>query len=187
LEGVRKQLFKFIDGWKEHSEELRKSKFSDYRLDYLKKDMCISDDSFDNRLMSSHSDNLRDKFRHRNFNRYKDMARLGRYNTYEFINTGNELKVNKYTHNHWNKNMSMFLKPTSKESIRSGQFIKDGLPLPSTKDCQFLGVVSGRKRRSRSHMREYEKDTLLDYFLCEVPEIKFKDTVDDFKAVYSGD
>jgi hypothetical protein len=149
--------------------------------------MCISDDSFDNRLMSSHSDNLRDKFRHRNFNRYKDMARLGRYNTYEFINNGNELKVNKYAHNHWNKNMSMFLKPTSKESIRSGQFIKDGLPLPSTKDCQFLGVVSGRKRRSRSHMREYEKDTLLDYFLLEVPEIKFNDTVDDFKAVYSGD
>jgi hypothetical protein len=100
LEGVRKQLFKFIDGWKEHSEELRKSKFSDYRLDYLKKDMCISDDSFDNRLMSSHSDNLRDKFRHRNFNRYEDMARLGRYNTYEFINNGDELKVNKYTHNH---------------------------------------------------------------------------------------
>jgi hypothetical protein len=36
-------------------------------------------------------------------------------------------------------------------------------------------------------MREYEKDTLLDYFLLEVPEIKFNDTVDDFKAVYSGD
>lgn len=110
--------------------------------------MKISSDTFSNRLISTHSDNIRDERRNRYYNRFTDMARLGRYRTHEFVNDGDALTVKSYKFNHYHRNMSKFLKKTSAEDLSSQDFVRKGLPLPITKDCQFLGVVNGQKRRS---------------------------------------
>lgn len=50
-----------MDRWDTYSKELKTLKFSDYRYDYLLKDMQYDGDLFNNKLLSTHSDNLRDK------------------------------------------------------------------------------------------------------------------------------
>jgi len=137
-------------------------KFSDYRFDEYKPLMRFSEDPFTNKLMSTHSDNIRDEFRNKNYNRFKDMGRLGKYKTYRFYNNGEELTVDEFKHNFRGRSIRNLLKRYKQNSHRVNH-VEYGLPLPVTKNCKLVGVVSIKKRHPRPFKdREYHKDGLVD-------------------------
>jgi len=135
-------------------------KFSDYRFDEYKDLMKFSEDPFTNKLASTHSDNIRDEFRNQHYNRFKEMGRLGKYRTYRFHNDGDKLSVKEFKHNLRGKSLRQLIK-TCKESPST--HVECGLPLPITKHCKLVGVVSIKKRHPRPFKdRVYEKDSLVD-------------------------
>jgi hypothetical protein len=146
--------------WKKYSSELRKLKFSDYRYDYLLDKMKYDDDPFSNLLMSTHSDNIRDEYRNKHYNRFSNMKKLSRYNTYEFVNDGEGLTVKSYKHNMRGRSV----KDLIRKCYDSDEFLKLGLPLPVNKDSHLLGILKGKPRRSSSRKRIYEKDLLIEEF-----------------------
>lgn len=145
--------------------------------------MLISNNKFDNLLMSTHSDNIRDEFRNKKYNRFKDMGHLTRFRTYEFLNSGENLYVKTHQHDFRNIKVKDIIQKYSKDNENH---VKYGLPLPITKDCQFLGVVKGKARRSTSHSRIYEKDTLVDYFNSKVDTGYSEDEFNNIRT-FNGD
>lgn len=146
--------------------------------------MKISSDSFDNKLMSTHSDNIRDQFRTAHFNRFKDMGRLSKYKTYKFINDGIRLTVKEFKHNFRGRSIKRIIKTSKTSELDHIEF---GLPLPITKNCKLVGVVDIKRRVSRpDKKRVYEKDTLIDYFVSEV-DVGYSEDEMKHKSVFSGD
>lgn len=145
--------------------------------------MCISEDSFDNRLLSTHSDNVRDEYRNRHYNRFKGMGRLNRYSTFDFVNNGEKLEVKEFKHNMRNVKLKKVIAKCKKEPDKH---IELGLPLPITKDCHFLGVLKGSPRRVFSQRRTYEKDSLLEYFITKV-DVDYQETEDNNIQTFNGD
>lgn len=171
--------------WDQYSEELNKSEFSDYRLDEYRDCMKLNDNKFDNKLYSTHSDNIRDEYRNKKFNRFKSMGRLRRYNTYEFINDGNGLSTVTYNHDASGRKFKDIIKKTRSQDMMKNH-VKYGLPLPITKNCKLVGIVRGRRRNSRAKPRSYEKDVILENFIDKV-DVGYDDDEFDYLKPYSGD
>jgi hypothetical protein len=169
--------------WDSYSNELRESKFSDYRRDYLHEELCISDNNFDNKLLSTHSDNIRDEYRNKVLNRFSTMGRLKRYSTYKFINDGEKLTVQKFKHNMYKKSFRQII---SSVKAQPDKHVELGLPLPITKDCHLIGVVDSKARRSYSQSRTYEKDLLVDYFNWKVDTDYVEDEFNNIQT-FNGD
>lgn len=132
-------------------------KFSDYRFDEYKELMKYDEDYHSNKLMSTHSDNVRDEFRARHYNRFKDMGRLNKYKTYKFYNNGETLTVDEFKHNVRGRSLKKFISNSKKDCTLD--HVEYGLPLPLTKHCKLVGVVDVKKRHARPDPdRIYEKD-----------------------------
>jgi hypothetical protein len=145
--------------------------------------MKISEDAFDNLLLSTHSDNIRDEYRNKHYNRFKTMGRLNRYETHRFINTGEKLEVLSYRHNLRGRSVSRLIEEVKKSPK---EHIKLGLPLPITSDCHLVGVVKGKTRRSTSVKRTYEKDGMIDYFNYKV-DTGYEEDEFNHRKVFNGD
>lgn len=180
---IRRKIYSFIKNWWVYSQELRDSTYSDYRSDYMKDVMKISNNRFDNLLLSTHSDNIRDEVRNKYYNRFDDMGRLSRYRTYEFINNGENLEVVSYKHSMRTKSLKSIIKRAKRNMAKH---VKFGLPLPLTKDCQLIGVANKNPRRSVSRKRTYERDSLVEYFNSKV-DTSYQEDEFNYIGTYNGD
>lgn len=174
-----------MDDWDKFSKEMNELEFSDYRLDEYRDCMKLNDNPFDNKLYSTHSDNIRDKFRNKKFNRYKTMGKLRKYNTHEFINDGEKLITKSFEHDKSGVKIKDIIKGAKEEGMLESH-IYHGLPLPITKNCKLVGIVRGRRRRTGSKIRNYERDVMLENFIDKV-DVGYKN--DDFSYLkpYGGD
>lgn len=144
--------------------------------------MQFSNIAFENKLTSTHSDNIKDKYRNKHYNRFNTMGKLEKYKTYEFINDGSDLIVKEYNHDM----RKIKLKDLMKKCKSENKYIENGLPLPLTPHCKLIGVVDSKSRKSFVNKgRNYLKDDLLELFISKVDVNYVEDEFSNIK-VFSG-
>lgn len=172
--------------WDKHDNTIRKIKFSDYRYDEYHDDLCPLGTQFDKKLMSTHSDNLRDEYRNISYNRFKNMGKLTKFSTYEFINNGENFELKSYKHNFKKINLKNYIKNLSDDALTVNH-IKYGLPLPINDHCKLVGVVNGKRRKGYTNlMRKYEDDLFLKD-LDITPDMNIHEDEFLYMKPFSGD
>lgn len=169
--------------WDIYYNELNKSKYSDYRYDgYLPE--FKTEDNLRNRLMSCYSDNIKDSIRNKNYNRFKTMGKLSKYNTYKFVTDDRNFKIKKYKHNMKRKTIKQLINKYHKNSLLH---IESGIPLPITKHSKLVGILEGKQRTSKSFSNYiYNKCALMDLFNLNFNK-NYLESNSKFIKTFSGD
>lgn len=184
---VRHSIDKFITKWEEARKHLICNKFSDYRYDEYYDDICPFSSHFDRKLFSTHSDHIRDKYRNYLRNRYLNMGKLTKFSTYSFENDGENLNVREFKHNFKKISLKKFLSDVKSSNTLNEKHLEIGLPLPLTDNCEFSGVVNGKRRKGYTNkLRQYFDDLTLKELAVNF-QADFKEDEFSHLKVFSGD